>query len=46
MQEVTRADAEDVVDIMSGCLLDKLLDDTGLLAFRNTGSKSKQARCS
>ncbi|EIE22418.1 MCM-domain-containing protein [Coccomyxa subellipsoidea C-169] len=45
-QEVTRADAEDVVDIMSGCLLDKLLDDTGLLDFRNTGSKSKQARCS
>lgn len=39
-----RADAEDVVDIMRACLLDKLLDDTGVLDFRATGSKSKQAR--
>ncbi|KAK9914958.1 hypothetical protein WJX75_002939 [Coccomyxa subellipsoidea] len=41
-QEVTRADAEDVVEIMSSCLLDKLVDGTGLLDFRSTGSKSKQ----
>lgn len=41
-QEVTRADAEDVVDIMKACLLDKLLDDTGVLDFRSAGSKSKQ----
>ena len=44
-QEVTRADAEDVVDIMKACLLDKLLDDTGILDFRSTGSKSKQVPC-
>ncbi|CAL8468614.1 g8154 [Coccomyxa elongata] len=41
-QEVTCADAEDVVDIMKACLLDKLLDDTGVVDFRSTGSKSKQ----
>ena len=29
---------------MSSCLLDKLVDGTGLLDFRSTGSKSKQAR--
>lgn len=44
-QEVSCADAEDVVDIMKACLLNKQLDDTGVVDFRSTGSKSKQVHC-
>ncbi|KAK9824829.1 hypothetical protein WJX81_003431 [Elliptochloris bilobata] len=39
----TRADAEDVVDLMKACLLDKFVDETGMLDFRRAGGKSKQA---
>ena len=45
-QEVTRADAEDAVEIMRSCLMDKLVDETGVLDFRRGGSRSKQVRAS
>ena len=39
-----RDDAEDVVDLMKACLLDKFVDDTGVLDFQRAGGKGKQAR--
>ncbi len=32
------------MDLMKACLLDKFLDESGVLDFRRAGGKSKQAR--
>lgn len=42
MQEVSAEDAEDVVEIMKHCLMDKVVDETGVITFRKSGASSKQ----
>ena len=32
------------MDLMKACLLDKFVDESGVLDFRRAGGKSKQAR--
>ena len=43
-QEVSQEDAEDAVDLMKHCLLDRLVDETGVVDFRRASGSSKQAR--
>ncbi len=45
-QVVTSEDAEDAVELLRYCLMDKLLDEAGVIDFRKTGTSSKQARSS
>ena len=39
-----RDDAEDVVDLMRACLLDKFADEASMLEIPRAGGRGKQAR--
>ena len=41
-----RVDAEDVVDLMRACLLDKFADKASMLEIPRAGGRGKQARLS